>query len=204
MDGQANPIAASQLEIKNILNDAIAQHYGWKRDAKGEWIKGDQIPKAVREMRIRQHEFFKKKHLGSTDLTHTFLDQVRDGAKKFESNLPYINLPADKFFVATGLRLEQAAGASGDDVATLDFGAIGQNEIETALVDFRINDKVVFEDAPLKQTIKNTDPIPNYVRFPAMIVWEPNAALKLDVKMKTAAGDYWLHVGLVGYLLELK
>lgn len=198
---QASLVSAEQLKMKEAVRAAIYRHFGWSKQ-KGQWAKGTgrNIPSPINALRIKRHDVFVRKHLGTT-LSHSFFNSY-DSTKPHEYNLDFSTLPADKFYVAAGLEIEQASGASGADVATLNFGRISQAELKTANATLEMNGKKIFENQPLKNLVVNDDAVPNYLRFPEMVVLEPNNKVLLTLTIKTSVGDYWAHCALKGFMLE--
>lgn len=201
---QANLIATSQLEIKALLTEAIYLHYGFVQNPAGQWTKKEgsrNMPSTLNAVRIKRHDLFARKHFG-TNKVLKFFDTVINGSNKFLSNQYETNLPAEKFGILAGLCLRESAGASGAAVDALDFDSIAITNVENGLITLKVNDVIEIDKQPIKQLLDNTDGIKDFIRFPRLIVWEPNNKIELEIETNANVGDYWYEPTLKGFILE--
>lgn len=201
MKSNASIFDKDQLTFRADIKTAIYNHYGWKNDGT-KWVNegGRPIPDMPEKMGVKRHDFFVRKHAG-TDKTLSFFDVAADGNAPEESNFKDVSLPAKQFYVIAGVQMLTSGGLVGDTVSGLSFGEMGESEIENGTFTMEVNGKKVLDTQPIKSLFHNDDAIPGYFRFPQLIVWEPQEKMEARLTLQTAAGDFWIDVKTLGFLV---
>ena len=201
--------------MKEFVTASLMSHYGFEQDESGEWVSGPEareIPKVLDSLRIKRKDYFHRLFIGGDaaaagERNHVFFDKAQDSKKPYDSNFREATLPGNKFFIAYGIQLESAVGAAAgtDAMSALDFGTVTENEILNGLIKFSVNNMDEISNDPIKSKFLNSDPVPNFLRLPRPIVWEPDEVLRVELDLAAAflATIYvYANITLMGVLLE--
>jgi hypothetical protein len=192
---QADIFNVTQLQVKDIVQQAIAQHYGERS-----------VPEFLDKLIIRRKDLYAIKYLTPLQNTFKFFDTL---LAEFFTNVKEVSTGGRKMYVLFGIQFELATGAAANDAASaLNFTtpvAGTDEEVLNGEFSFKINTKTRVENSLVKSAFVNDDAIKNYFRFPQPIVWEPSNQAEIELRLSAAyaAGvhKYGKFV-LVGYELS--
>lgn len=172
---QADIFNVTQLQIKDIVDQAIAQHFS-----------GKEMPKLINKQIIRRRDIFDILYLTPGATNFKFFTAANKGVF---SNLTDVSLPNNKMYVFFGIVAETATGAAaGDQPAILNFVSTVDEEVLNGKFTYKVNSKIRVEDTLYKTAFINDDAIKNYFRFPQPIVWEPSGQNELELALCAAIG----------------
>jgi hypothetical protein len=191
---QADLFNVTALQKKDIVLNAIYNHYSWEKDVNGEWIKGGNgrdFPFLSDDMRIVRHDLYFNQYLTiGTQEFDFFLQQ--GAANSIESNFDFATLPPNKLFVLFGILSELATGASVADTSDILLFNVptlaADAPVLNSQITFKINAKEVITRNPYKSLFVNDDAMKGYHRFEQPIVWEPGGQIQLHLKLAKAYG----------------
>ena len=179
---QADIFNITQLQKKDIVKQAIKNHYGDSRE----------VPNIEDKLRLVRHDLYQTKYLTIGTDGFDFFNQQGDPNKPLEHNFDFPTLPPNKLWLFFGIRAEVATGAAATDTSDiLLFNApalVADAPLLNSQVTFKINTKIEIDRNPFKELFINDDAIKSYHRFEEPIAWEPGGQIQLTFKLAKAYG----------------
>lgn len=194
----------SQLQLDEILDHSIKKAYGWEYNSRtGEWSQGNGDP-------IPSFDNLRLKKRSSEIIVRTFLTDknqtlhVTDEARKNNgfSNVSSNTIGSNQIFVAFGVRLRAATGASNLTSDAIPFDTVTQDGINNGFLTVSMNDFKAVEDMPVENAFNSIPEIKSYFRFAEPKVIRPNNKFEINLKMAAVPATTWVETALVGVWID--